>query len=134
MKTYVLDALPLINLLRKERGWEQTSEIIALAEQLSVRVIMTRVNWGEIYYSILSQDGRPAMEMAMNAIQRMPIKVIETDITLTTEAAEFKARGGISYADCFAAALAKREKGVLVTADLEFKRLEKSGEIKVLWL
>ena len=38
----------------------------------------------------------------------------------------------LSYADCFAAALAKVKKSALVTGDKEFKSLE--GEIKVTWL
>ena len=38
----------------------------------------------------------------------------------------------MSLADCFAAALAKREKTEIYTGDPEFKTLER--EIKVVWL
>ena len=38
----------------------------------------------------------------------------------------------MSFADAFAAALAKERKAELVTGDLEFKTLEK--EIKIAWL
>jgi predicted nucleic acid-binding protein len=38
----------------------------------------------------------------------------------------------MSYADCFAAALAKINKAELITGDREFKEVE--GEVKVVWL
>ena len=38
----------------------------------------------------------------------------------------------MSYADCFAAALAKEKKTELLTGDKEFKQAE--GEIKIHWL
>ena len=47
-------------------------------------------------------------------------------------AADLKARFRMSLADAFTAALAKEKKAELVTADPEFKPLEK--EIKINWL
>lgn len=38
----------------------------------------------------------------------------------------------MSYADCFAAALAKENRAELLTGDKEFEQLE--GEIKIAWL
>lgn len=38
----------------------------------------------------------------------------------------------MSYADCFAAALAKHEKAELITGDNEFKQVE--NEMKIIWL
>jgi len=38
----------------------------------------------------------------------------------------------MSYADCYAAALAKLRKAKLVTGDRDFKQVE--GEIKVMWI
>jgi predicted nucleic acid-binding protein len=38
----------------------------------------------------------------------------------------------MSYADCFAAALAKERKSDLVTGDKEFKQVE--GEVSIRWL
>jgi predicted nucleic acid-binding protein len=47
-------------------------------------------------------------------------------------AAILKAHKKMSYADCFAAALAKLKKAELVTGDKEFKEVEK--EVKILWI
>ena len=51
---------------------------------------------------------------------------------LGARAAWFKLRGGISYADCFAAALAHRDGVPLITGDPEFRRME--DVIRVVWL
>jgi ribonuclease VapC len=50
--------------------------------------------------------------------------LFEIDWDLAKTAASFKSRYRMSYADCFAAALAKRSKGELVTGDPDFKQVE----------
>jgi len=62
----------------------------------------------------------------------LPIEIIDVDIQLAREAARLKAYHKISYADCFAAALAKLHKGEVITGDKEFKAVE--NEIKIVWL
>jgi predicted nucleic acid-binding protein len=47
-------------------------------------------------------------------------------------AADFKSRHKISYADAFAAALAKQRQAELVTGDPEFRTLD--SEIRIHWL
>lgn len=44
----------------------------------------------------------------------------------------FKVKGNISFADCFAAAVAENKKATLVTGDPEFKQLE--NELSIAWL
>lgn len=62
----------------------------------------------------------------------MAIEIVDVDWALARQAAAFKARGGVAYADCFTAALARLRKGKVVTGGLEFKRLE--DEVKVAWV
>lgn len=57
---------------------------------------------------------------------------MEADLHLTKQAAIYKATNKLSYADTFAAALAKIKNVELVTGDAEFKPLEK--QIKITWL
>jgi len=57
---------------------------------------------------------------------------VEVDWQLTHQAAAYKVNGNISYADCFAAALAKTRKAELITGDEEFKVLQE--EIKISWI
>ena len=58
--------------------------------------------------------------------------MIDADWPLTRAAAAIKARGNVSYADSFAAALAKLHGAVLVTGDNEFRQLK--DEIAIEWL
>jgi len=62
----------------------------------------------------------------------LPIELAPADLSLSYRAAIYKATYKMSYADCFAAALAKTKKATLVTGDKDFKQLE--SEIKVGWL
>jgi ribonuclease VapC len=57
---------------------------------------------------------------------------MDADWELTRGAAKIKAKGKIAYADCFAAALAKKQNAELITGDPEFEQL--SGQIKIRWL
>jgi ribonuclease VapC len=65
-------------------------------------------------------------------IVRLGFKIIDADWPLTRQAASFKARYRLAYADCFTAALAKVHQCQVVTGDPEFKQLE--NEIQVLWV
>ena len=64
----------------------------------------------------------------------IPIEIVRADLGLARQAALFKSGKKISYADCFAAALAlaKLRKAELVTGDRDFKQVE--GEVQVLWI
>jgi predicted nucleic acid-binding protein len=62
----------------------------------------------------------------------MSIEIVDADWALTRQAASLKVKGNISYADCFAAALAKSRKADLVTGDKEFKSLD--HEIRISWI
>ena len=61
------------------------------------------------------------------------IPVDARDLELIHQAAVFKAAKKMSYADCFAAALAKTQGAELVTGDREFKVVEKELK-KIRWL
>ncbi len=60
------------------------------------------------------------------------MRIVDADWALTRQAAHYKAFKKMSYADCFAAALAKMQKASLFTGDPEFKEVE--GEISIVWL
>ena len=58
--------------------------------------------------------------------------IVDVDLELAARASWFKLRGGISYADCFAAALAHRDGFPLITGDPEFRRVE--DVVRIAWL
>jgi len=62
----------------------------------------------------------------------MSIEIVDADWQLTHQVAAFKVKRNISYAESFAAALAKNRKAELITGDKELHALE--GEIKIAWI
>lgn len=132
LKTVVLDSYALIAYFEKAKDWEIVSGVLEEAAAENCRVFLSIVNWGEIYYTILREYGRNYKDEIMTLLQNMPVEIIPADEVLTARAAEIKAKGGMSYSDCFAAALAMLEKAELITGDRDFKKLE--NEIKIKWM
>lgn len=65
-------------------------------------------------------------------LSEIGLERVDIDWPMVLQAAEFKSRHKISYADAFAAALAKQRNAELVTGDREFQALE--SEIQICWL
>jgi len=129
---YVLDSYSLISYVEGEKGAQKVSDIIKQGLIDKAEIFMSVVNWGEIYYIVLREQGEKVASLYLKTINRYPIKIIDADKSLTLEAAKFKAFNKMSYADAFAAALAKIQKAKLVTGDKEFKAVE--GDIRIVWI
>ncbi|MBC8387293.1 MAG: type II toxin-antitoxin system VapC family toxin [Actinobacteria bacterium] len=130
--TRILDAYGLLVFLEKEAGFEKVGSFFINAVEKNNNLLMTSVNYGEVYYIILRECGQEKLNEIEKIITTLPIDIINVDIQLAREAARFKATKKISYADCFTAALAKLNKGEIITGDKEFKTLE--DKVKILWL
>ena len=130
--TRILDAHALMTFFEKEPGHEKVESFFVSAVEKDENLLMSTVNYGEIYCVILRECGQEKVDEIERVIRSLPIDVVDVDIILAREAARFKAIKKISYADCFAAALAKLRKGELITGDKEFKILE--TEIKIVWI
>lgn len=128
----VLDSYSLIAYLEGEDAADQMIEIFRSARDSGKDLLLCVVNWGEVYYITLREAGRQRADQVAHLIATLPIQVIPADLELAKQAAEFKSSKKMSYADCFAAALAKVRKTELVTGDKEFKQVE--GEVKIQWL
>lgn len=128
----ILDAHALLVFLEKEPGHEKLESYFIAALEKDNYLLMTSVNLGEVYYIVLRECGREKAEEVEKIVATLPLEIIAADWPLAKEAARFKAARKLSYADCFAAALAKLYQGEVITGDKEFKAVEK--EIKVVWL
>jgi uncharacterized protein len=130
----VLDSHALMTLFNDESGADEVERLLLKAEGGSPKLFMCVVNWGEIYYSVMRGASPELAEEKAREIAGMPIELVpvDDDLHLVRQAAIFKATKKMSYADCFAAALAKLRSAELVTGDPEFKAVE--GEIKIGWL
>jgi uncharacterized protein len=128
----VLDSWALLCYLEQEPGHEAVIDLLEKASALSKPLLMSVVNWGEVVYRVIQCHGDEKAAEVERIIRTFPITIIDADQDLTREAARLKATKKMSYADCFAAALAKVNKAELVTGDKEFKQI--ASEIRVKWL
>ena len=130
---YILDAWAVVVWLEKESGYLRVSELLEKAGNREIRLTMSIVNFGEVFYRTGKLYGIAEATRTERRIRALPINIIApVEETLVMRAAYIKAQFPISYADAFAAALAEQEKAILVTGDPDFKRLEKT--IKIQWL
>jgi predicted nucleic acid-binding protein len=128
----VLDSYSVIAYLEGGPGADNMIEMFQAARDSGRDLLLSVINWGEVYYITLREVGRERAEAVAHLISTLPIELVPADLELTKLAAELKAIKKMSYADCFAAALAKLRKAELVTGDEEFRQVE--GEIKVRWI
>lgn len=128
----VLDSYSLITYIEGEAGKETMIEVFRSARDSGRPLLLSVVNWGEVYYITLREAGKGGADQVAHLISTLPLQIVPVDLALAKQAAEFKSAKKMSYADCFAVALAKLRKAELVTGDKEFKQVE--GEVKILWI
>lgn len=132
MKTTVLDASALVALFFDEPGAEKVENLVHHAAEADKPLLIAAVNWAEVLYRVERKNGAEGLARAREFERTMPLDVAPLDRELAEAAAHLKFAHDLGLADAFAAALAKGKKAELVTADTEFKALEK--EIKIAWL
>lgn len=131
-RSIVFDSWPIMAYLQGEPSVNRIIEIIADAHDRGDSLLMSVVNAGEIWYSIAKRAGHDTADSAISQIRSIGIEFIDVDWPTTQIAARYKALGGISYADCFAAAVTKQYQATLLTGDHEFEQL--NNEISIVWL
>jgi len=135
MPTKVLDSWALIAFFEDEPAAERVEKLLLKAEEGTYKLLLSVVNWGEIYYCTMRAYSQNAAEQKAREIAGLTIEIVgvdEKDLDLVRQAAIYKASWRLSYSDAFAAALAKIRNAELVTGDPEFRQIE--GEIKIDWL
>ena len=132
MAAKILDASAVMVFLQDEPGADDVRNLLLKAEEGGVKLAMSVVNLGEVWYAIARVKSPETADSYIQQIRGMAIEIVDVDWPLARQAATYKAGGKISYADCFAAALAKARRGEVLTSDKEFKVLE--GEIKISWM
>lgn len=132
MRTHVLDANALYRYLTNEPGAAIVADVLKNASAADRPVIMSVVNWGEVYYTLVKRIGLLKTEKLMlDVLERVPLSLIGVTQSEVEGAALLKARYNLPYADAFAAALTGTQH-VLVTADTEhFSRVPKLRLLKL---
>jgi ribonuclease VapC len=131
-KAYVLDSWAVIAYFEDEPSGEQIEDLIATAHEEQIPIYMSVINLGEIWYTFAREISEEEADSSVKTLRDLRIQFEDANWELTQEAARFKSRNKMSYADAFAAALAKTKRADLITGDNEFKPLD--GEIKISWV
>lgn len=131
-KVIVLDSWSIIAYLEDEPSGQKVEDIILQAHEHRVPLLTTIINAGEVWYITARKTSAEVADEAIEDLRRLGIEFADADWTLTRTAAVFKAKGKMSYADSFAAALAKNRQASLITGDPEFKQVEK--DVRIHWI
>ena len=129
-KDYIMDSYALIAHFEDEPGGEKTRKILRAAVDGKARLFMSVINLGEVYYSTAKERGAAKANEILFLIDQLPIKIMDAGRDLTIEAAKLKSSHAVSYADCFAAALAIRNSAKVVTGDNEFKKFGETVQVE----
>lgn len=128
----MLDSWAVVAFFEDEPSADRVEEILLTANRSDTVLMMCVVNVGEVWYSRARTHSESKADEAVLKLRELGVKFIDADWELTRQAAAFKAKGRLAYADCYAAALAKLRKGELVTGDPELKQLEQ--DVKIIWI
>jgi predicted nucleic acid-binding protein len=129
---YILDASALMAFFEDRAGGEKVEELLSKAAEAKRPLLMSVLNWGEVYYAIWRAHGEKAANTKLQEIAQLPIELIDVDAELARLAASLKAQHNLPYADCFAAALAQTRKAALITTDRDFECV--GTVLKILWI
>ena len=129
---YVLDASAVLAHLERGRGHERVFSLLEAARTGQARLIISDINLGEIYYVIKRQLGQAAADEMLIDLGELQITPVGATWERVRQAANLKAEGRLSYADCFAATLTAEMDAVLVTGDADFEKVQ--DQIEVEWL
>jgi ribonuclease VapC len=132
MKRYVLDSYAMIAYFENEPGADRAAQVLRQLIQGKAKGFMSVVNWGEVYYNTMREQGVAEAEKVILELDKFPIQMVEVNKHLAYEAAKLKGKYRIAYADCFAVALSVKLKASLVTGDPEFKKVRE--RISIQWI
>ena len=131
-KAIVLDSWAVMAYLEDEPSAEKVADIIADAHESGTPLLMPVVNVGEVWYIIAREASEADADRSFRDLKQLSIEFVDADWHLTHQAAQYKSKHRMSFADCFAAALAKERKAHLITGDKEFAQVE--AEVGVIWV
>jgi len=128
----VLDSWAVLAMLQGEAKGQKVVDAIANCLAADGEILMTVVNLGEVWYTLARRLSDAEADRSVADLRGLGIDVVDAAWELTRQAAWLKAKGRLSYADAFAAGLARLMKCELLTGDSEFASIE--ADVKIRWL
>ena len=124
MKTRVLDSWPIVEWIKeKQRVADLVENLLAEAQTGTIRLLMSAINVGEVYYYLRKYGGQGLADSWRNSSTTLPLTIEVPTLAEIWDAALLKGQYPIAYADAFAAALAQKYRCPLMTGDPEFRSI-----------
>ena len=130
--TVVLDSWAVVALLEGQAAAPVVENLLAESNAGHCTLWITTVNLGEVWYITARRKSEELADRTLAELLHLGMRVADVDWPLTRRAARLKTKYRLSYADCFAAALAQQLRTKVVTGDPEFRQMER--EVKIQWL
>ena len=127
----VFDSWAILAYAYNEPAADNVENLLVESTRLKI-AWMSSINLGEVWYSLARRKSRDIAEQQLALLAQIGLERVDVDWPMVLQAADYKSRHKISYADAFAAALAKQRNAELVTGDREFRALD--SEIKIHWV
>ena len=131
-RALVLDSWAVIAYLEGEPAAEKVANHIADAHENDIPMFISVVNAGEVWYIIARETSVGDADRSITELRHLGVEFVDANWSFAHDAGVYKSKHKMSFADCFAAALAKQKKALLLTGDPEFKQVE--PEITIDWL
>lgn len=116
----VLDTSAIVAWLEDEPGADQVEALLRRAARSQTTVYVAFISLMEAQYIMIRRAGDENAAAAISFVENWPLEIVDSDREWGREAAAVKARGGLSLADAWIAALAMRLDADLVHKDKEF--------------
>lgn len=127
-KSYVRDANAVLDFVEDGPGGKRVEPLLNDALHGRSRVLMSVVNWGEVFYHSWQEQGEECARRTLAGLSRLPSNWFPLTGAIAA-GREIKARHKIPYDNCIAAGLAILQEAVLVTSDRDFEKRGRRVEI-----
>ncbi len=117
---YVLDASALLRFTDNKAGADEIQRLLVNASAEKAELLISAVNWGEVVCALARDNGLARGRQVIGWLRQLPVTLVSTGERHAQEAAWFRFRYKVPYADAYAGSLAAMENAVLVTADYHF--------------
>ncbi len=132
-ESFALDAWALLAYLQgEEPAASRVREAIESAQEGTVRLFISIINLGEVYYRVGKIKNAKEAESTLTDLRLLPITILSATDEMVLAAARLKMTHSISYTDTFAAVTAIQKNAVLLTGDPELLNLKKLVRIEKL--
>ena len=109
----VLSAEVLLRFFEKGKGYEKVTRIFMLAIEKKQELLLSAVDWSNLYGTVLIKYGSEQTEKMSSALAGLPVKIVDVDAKTAEQAARCEA-GGERRSICFALALSKLKNAELI--------------------